>query len=86
MSLLFISGCAKDISFEESRRCNSSDECVVVEGRKCCECSTVINKQYEEWWNNRWIKPCTPGTVCKLCPSQVYSAGCKDNVCRGEYH
>ncbi|MEE9525263.1 MAG: hypothetical protein V3V78_01500 [Candidatus Woesearchaeota archaeon] len=85
LSVLLISGCQKDMPPEELMKCDVDEDCIVVEERGCCGCPAVINKQHEDWWNNRKVVESCPGRECELCAQYYEPARCEDNVCTANY-
>ena len=61
-------------------RCISDQDCVIVPGRGCCGCATVINNEHEAWWYSRKVTEC-PGRTCEMCPSKPKTFQCIRNLC-----
>ena len=82
---LFISGCLNRITQQSEfpsdlGTCNFDADCIIVKARGCCECDTVINKKYQDWWNTRNIDLC-PGRKCEMCPPKPIDTKCENGRC-----
>ncbi|MFC1691031.1 hypothetical protein ACFL0W_02510 [Nanoarchaeota archaeon] len=80
LASLFLISCQKDYTIDEMKACSSDDDCIVVEGRGCCGCDTVINKNYEDYWYDRSPVSC-PGRLCKVCQPIPEAGKCENNLC-----
>jgi len=94
--VIFISGCSEEkvinygkqqvVSYDELVKCDSDDDCVVVEGRGCCGCDAVINKEHKDYWYNRDVEGCLPaGRTCEMCAPEFIGAKCEENICKPVY-
>ena len=80
-STIFLNGCTNELPQPTDLGfCDSDQDCIIVNGRGCCGCYDVINKQHEKWWNERKVEEC-PGRTCEVCPDKPVSVRCVNNVC-----
>ena len=83
VAMLVLVGCSQ----EYMKECDVDSDCIIVGTIRCttCECTTAINKEYKEQWDDlgRKNQNKTCDFNCKMCvdwPERVYTK-CIDNKC-----
>jgi hypothetical protein len=79
---VLLTGCFKELPLQEVRACNSSDDCIIVNGGGCCKCDISINKGYEDYWEIKLEQPVDcHNVVCNPCYGGEQEAVCMNNQC-----